>query len=93
MELFRAYFEEEKNITDRGVLVEAAAAAGLDTAAVEKFLAGEEGGREVDAEAERARGRLVSGVPFFTIQDRYVVEGAEEPAAFLEIFEKVAAEL
>ncbi|PLB39181.1 DsbA family oxidoreductase [Aspergillus candidus] len=88
--LFKAYFEEEKNITDRGVLVEAAAAAGLDTAAVEKFLAGEEGGKEVDAEAEKARGQLVSGVPFFTIQDRYVVEGAEEPAAFLEIFEKVA---
>ncbi|PLN84645.1 thioredoxin-like protein [Aspergillus taichungensis] len=92
-ELFKAYFEEEKNITDRRVLVEAAAAAGLETAAVEKFLAGEDGGREVDAEAERARGQLVSGVPFFTIQDRYVVEGAEEPAVFLEIFEKVAAEL
>ncbi|EAW08013.1 DsbA family oxidoreductase [Aspergillus clavatus NRRL 1] len=89
-QLFRAYFEEEKNITDRGVLVEAAAAAGLDRAEVERFLeSGDEGGKEVDLEAERARQRLVTGVPYFTVQGRYAVEGADEPDTFLEIFEKV----
>lgn len=89
-QFFRAYFEEEKNITDRRVLVDSAAAAGLDRGEVEKFLeSGDEGGKEVDLEAERARRRLVTGVPYFTVQGQYAIEGADEPETFLEVFEKV----
>ncbi|GIC93804.1 DsbA family oxidoreductase [Aspergillus udagawae] len=89
-QFFRAYFEEEKNITDRKVLVDAAAAAGLDRGEVEKFLeSGDEGGKEVDLDAERARRRLVTGVPYFTVQGQYAIEGADEPETFLEVFEKV----
>ncbi|GAD97813.1 thioredoxin, putative [Paecilomyces variotii No. 5] len=87
--LFRAYFEEEKNITDRAVLLEAGVRAGLDKAEVEKLLDSDEGGAEVDAEAESARRRFISGVPHFTIQGKYVVSGAETPDAFLEAFEVV----
>ncbi|PLB45396.1 DSBA oxidoreductase [Aspergillus steynii IBT 23096] len=89
--LFRAYFEEEKNITEREVLLEAAATAGLDRAEVENFLASEAGGREVDEEAFRAQRRLVTGVPYFTIQGEYAIEGANEPDAFLEAFDRVKA--
>ncbi|RHZ55640.1 DsbA family oxidoreductase [Aspergillus thermomutatus] len=89
-QLFRAYFEEEKNITDRKVLVDAAAAGGLDRGEVERFLeSGDEGGKEVDLEAERARRRFVTGVPYFTVQGQYGIEGADEPETFLEVFEKV----
>ena len=48
-----------------------------------------EGGNEVDQEAERARRRTVTGVPFFTIQNHYSIGGAEEPDAFLEIFNQI----
>ncbi|KAJ5221113.1 uncharacterized protein N7469_010000 [Penicillium citrinum] len=44
---------------------------------------------EVDAEAGDAARKLVSGVPFFEIQGKYVIEGADEPEAFLEVFERV----
>ncbi|KAL2808173.1 thioredoxin-like protein [Aspergillus granulosus] len=87
--LFRAYFEEEKNITDREVLLEAGVGAGLDRKEVEGLLDGDVGGREVDAEAEKARGQLVTGVPYYLIQGQYAVEGADEPATFLEVFERV----
>ncbi|PYH89742.1 thioredoxin, partial [Aspergillus ellipticus CBS 707.79] len=87
--LFRAYFEEEKNITDPEVLVQAAVGAGLEREAVEKLLDSEEGGDEVDLEAERARRQLVTGVPYFMIQGQYAVEGADEPETFLEVFEQV----
>jgi predicted DsbA family dithiol-disulfide isomerase len=92
--LFRAYFEEEKNITDRDVLREAGVGAGLDESAVKELLEGEadEGGEEVDAEAAAASGRLVSGVPFFEVQGKYAVEGADEPETFLEIFQRVKDE-
>lgn len=91
--LFRAYFEEEKNITDREVLLEAAGTAGLDRAEAERFLGSEEGGREVDEEAFRAQRRLVTGVPYFTIQGEYAIEGANEPDAFLEAFDRVKAQI
>ncbi|PWY78438.1 thioredoxin [Aspergillus sclerotioniger CBS 115572] len=88
-QLFRAYFEDEKNITDPEVLVQAAVGAGLERAAVEQLLASEEGGKEVDLEAERARRQLVTGVPYYMVQGQYAVEGADEPDTFLEVFEQV----
>lgn len=87
--LFAAYFEEEKNITDPRVLLEAGVNAGLDREAVLKLLDSEDGGAEVDSEAKAAARKLVTGVPFFSVQGKYSVEGADEPETFLEIFEKV----
>lgn len=91
-QLFRAYFEEEKNITDPAVLLDAAVGAGLDQGEVQKVLDSDLGGPEVDEEAQTASRRLVTGVPFFSIQGKYSVEGADEPEAFLEIFERIKAE-
>ncbi|KAB8069585.1 thioredoxin-like protein [Aspergillus leporis] len=87
--LFRAYFEEEGNITDRKVLLEAAVMAGLDRGEVERLLESDEGGQEVDVEARRAQRQLVSGVPYFTIQGQYAIGGAEDPSSFLQAFEQV----
>lgn len=91
--LFRAYFEEEKNITDRAVLSEAGISAGLDGGAVRALLDDEdgidEGGEEVDDEAAAASRQLVSGVPYFEVQGKYAIEGADEPETFLEIFQRV----
>ncbi|KAJ5364581.1 uncharacterized protein N7496_010294 [Penicillium cataractarum] len=87
--LFRAYFEDEKNITDPRVLLEAGVEAGLDREEVKKLLDSEEGGAEVDSEAKTASRRLVTGVPYFSIQGKYSVEGADEPETFLEVFEQV----
>lgn len=91
-QLFRAYFEEEKNITDLKVLVEAGVGAGLDRETVKKILDEDVGAQEVDLEAKTAARRLVSGVPYISVQGKYHVEGADEPEAFMEIFEKVKAE-
>ncbi|KAJ5443705.1 uncharacterized protein N7458_007577 [Penicillium daleae] len=87
--LFRAYFEDEKNITDPRVLLEAGVEAGLDQEEVKKLLDSEDGGAEVDSEAKTAARRLVTGVPYFSIQGKYSVEGADEPETFLEVFEQV----
>lgn len=88
-QMFRAYFEEEKNITERGVLLEAGVAGGLDKGEVEKLLDSDAGGKEVDEEADGARRQFVSGVPHFMIQGKYAIEGADEPAAFLEVFGQI----
>ena len=49
----------------------------------------DEGGAEVDKEVKDAKRKFISGVPNFTIQGRYEVQGAEEPSAFLDIFERI----
>ncbi|KAL4786724.1 thioredoxin [Aspergillus varians] len=87
--LFRAYFEEEKNITERDVLVEAGVGAGLDKGEVEGLLNSDVGGKEVDKEAEGARRQFVNGVPYFMVQGQYAIEGADEPETFLEVFERI----
>ncbi|KAJ5126166.1 hypothetical protein N7526_008343 [Penicillium atrosanguineum] len=87
--LFKAYFEDEKNITDVRILEEAGVEAGLARGSVKGLLDSEDGGAEVDGEAKMASRRLVSGVPYFEVQGKYCVEGADEPETFLEIFEKI----
>lgn len=91
-QLFRAYFEEEKNITDLKVLAEAGVNGGLDREEVKKVLDGDVGAEQVDLEAKTASARLVSGVPYISVQGKYHVEGADEPESFLRIFEQVKAE-
>ncbi|KAI9805761.1 MAG: hypothetical protein M1833_005254 [Piccolia ochrophora] len=90
-ELFAAYFESERDITDHDVLVAAAVRAGIEEGEARGWVDGDEGGEKVDEEARRAARRMISGVPHFTIQGKYELGGAQEPEAFLEIFEKVKA--
>jgi predicted DsbA family dithiol-disulfide isomerase len=88
--LFRAFFTEARDIGDRAVLADVAAAAGLDKAEVARFLDSDEGAREVRAEEAKARDIGVEGVPFFTIAGRFAVSGAHEPDTFLEAFAELA---
>ena len=87
--LFRAYFEEEKDITDHTVLLDAAKEAGLPEDEVKKLLQSDQEGPTVDNEVMSAQKMGVTGVPNFTIQDMFVVEGAQEPNAFVQLFERV----
>lgn len=89
--LFQAYFENEQDITSHDVLLRAGVRAGLDEQEVKDLLASDRGGDEVDSEAAMSRDENIGGVPHFTIQDRFELSGAQEPAAFLQLFERVKA--
>ncbi|PSN61341.1 thioredoxin-like protein [Corynespora cassiicola Philippines] len=88
-ELFAAYFENEKDITSRDHLIDAGAKAGLDRSEVAAWLDQGKGGKEVDKEVQDAYAQNISGVPNFTINDRFEVGGAQEPEAFLQLFERL----
>ncbi|KAA8900868.1 thioredoxin-like protein [Sphaerosporella brunnea] len=88
--LFAAYFENEKDITDREVLLAAAEEAGLDRAEAKEWLETGKGGNVVDREVARARMRGISGVPNFTINGFYQLSGAQDPQEFVDIFEEIA---
>lgn len=90
--LFRTYFEEEGDITDPGVLIKAGLAAGMEEKEVRGYLESEQDVDAIQKAATGVREEGISGVPFFAIQGRYMIEGAQEPEGFVKVFERVAAE-
>jgi len=88
-QLFEAYFENEQDITSHQVLQKAAVKAGLDEGQVKEWLSSESGGRQVDEEVVVAQRNLVTGVPNFVINDKYEIQGAQDPAGFKTVFEKI----
>ncbi len=88
-ELFKAYFENEQDITSHEVLQAVGVKVGLDETEVKNYLASDKGGSQVDKEVMQAQSSFIGGVPYFTIQGKYHLEGAQDPEDFLEIFRKV----
>ncbi|KAF3912964.1 hypothetical protein ABW21_db0208422 [Orbilia brochopaga] len=86
-QLFISYFEAEKDITDNNVLKEAAVKGGLAADDVDACLQADQGREEVDSEVASARARHIHGVPHFTINGTAELGGAQEPDAFLELFQ------
>lgn len=88
--LFAAYFENERDITDHATLKAIAAEAGIPEQDFQKAIVeSDQGGKEVDSAAEHARLSGINGVPNYTVQDRFRLNGAREPSAFVSAFEKV----
>ena len=89
--LFEAYFEEGRDIGNADVLVEIASDAGMDSATVADLL--EQGAdREIIENEDAMAHRLgITGVPTFIFQNKYLVSGAVDSEALLEIIDKVTA--
>lgn len=87
--LFNAYFEENEDITSREVLIARGVKAGLDEQETRDWMESGKGGDEVDKEVAKAQMQFISGVPSFTINGQYEIQGAEEPAAFLQVFGEI----
>lgn len=90
--LFRAHFEEGKNIDDPEILAAVAREAGIADQEVRFVLNSEAFAAEVRQDELEARKTGVRGVPFFVFEDRYAISGAQPSEAFLETLEKAWAE-
>lgn len=90
-DLFKAYFEEGRNIGEHAVLVEAAKEAGMDRAVVESLLASDADGEAVAEEAATASRMGITGVPCFLFESKYAVMGAQEVAALSDAIKQIAA--
>lgn len=88
-ELFEKFFEQEQDITDHDVLLRAAESVGIDKAEAGDWLADVDAGVEVDREANEARENGITGVPHFSLNDRFDISGAQESLAFLRLFERL----
>jgi predicted DsbA family dithiol-disulfide isomerase len=86
--LFIAYFRDGLAIGEPDVLRSVAVATGLDARRVDEVLGSDAFAAEVRADEDEARALGVSGVPFYVIDRRYGVSGAQAPELLLELLDK-----
>jgi predicted DsbA family dithiol-disulfide isomerase len=82
--LFAGFFVEGADIGDDATLATLAAAAGLNRADVEEFLASDRGRDEVLATDRHVRASGVSGVPSFFLEGHFLFSGALPPDAMAD---------
>ena len=87
--LFRQYFLEGGDIGNIEILSQAVVHAGLDQAAIEIFLASNEGVEAVKAEEAAGRRLGILGVPYFVLNGTYALSGAQPPEQFLAAFRQI----
>lgn len=90
--LFRAYFVEGRHLGRDDELAALAADAGLDAQEVRDALAARTHAPDVDADVAQARAYGISAVPFFVLDRRYGVAGAQDPDLFAAAIEQAVAE-
>lgn len=86
--LLAAYFLEAENVGDHDVLARVAVEAGLEEARVREVLASQEYADAVAADVAQARAYGATGVPFFVVDSRYGVSGAQPVEVFTQVLER-----
>ena len=90
--LLRAYFTEGRHIGRADDLAELAAEVGLDHDEAQAALTEHTYLPDVKADMAQAVAYGIQGVPFFVIDDRYGISGAQETAHFVAALKQAAAE-
>ena len=91
--LFRAVFDELRDIGSRDVLCDIAARIGMDAGLVGELLDSDRDLAKVEDEATFFRRLGVSGVPTFIYEGRLAVQGAQPPEAHQEVVTELQNEL
>ncbi|HVV14380.1 DsbA family oxidoreductase [Amycolatopsis sp.] len=79
---FRACFTERRSVFDEESLVDLAVEAGLDGAEARDVLRSDAYAADVRADIEEARALGANGVPFFVLDNRFGVSGAQSVETF-----------
>ena len=84
--LFRAYFTEGQDISNRQTLIDVVAEGGLDGQASKEMLNSDVGMEVLSSGREMSQRHQVNGVPFFIINNAITLSGAQAPETFLDAF-------
>lgn len=90
--LFKAYFSEGAALGDSETLVKLASEVGLDADEARRVLESSAYAEEVRADGQRARALGIGGVPFFVLEEKYAVSGAQPTEVFSAALAQVWAE-
>ena len=90
--LFKAYFTDSKNIADPNILAELGTSIGLDAQEVHHTLSGNKYVAEVKKDIAEAAQLGINAAPFFVMDRKYGVSGAQAVPVFLQTLEKSSAD-
>ncbi|REL38241.1 DsbA family oxidoreductase [Rhodohalobacter sp. SW132] len=91
--LLKGYFIDGKNIDSDDFLVETARQAGLNEEEVHKALQSDSIEKEILEDITNARKLGIQGVPFFILNEKYSISGAQPVEVFTQALEKLKDEL
>jgi len=77
-----AYFAQARQVFDHDVIIDVAAGVGLDAAVVREVLDGDAWAEETRQDEDQARQLGIGGVPFFVLDMRLGVSGAQPTELF-----------
>ena len=86
--LLHAYFVEAQNVADHDILARIATEVGLDEVEVKSVLTSNEHADGVEADLRQAAAYGATGVPFFVIDSRYGISGAQPVETFARALER-----
>jgi protein disulfide-isomerase len=90
--LFYAYFTQGRNLSDVTTLIELGKEIGLTEIEVNEALTHSLYVQKVESDTKEAQTLGARGVPFFVINRRYAIAGAQQPNDILKTIEKAFAE-
>lgn len=91
--LFKAYFVDGKNISDRSLLLDLASSIGLDTNEVSQMLDSSEYLDEIKQDMEKSENELdLEYIPFYMINKKHIIQGSIELDEYVAVLEKAYAD-
>ncbi|MEO1220442.1 MAG: DsbA family oxidoreductase [Pseudomonadota bacterium] len=87
--MFKAHFNERKDLSDRDVLCNIAASVGVHREAARTALEDEALEARVVAEERQAWDHNISGVPAMIIEGKFMVPGAQGPETYVNVLRRV----
>ena len=88
--LMDLYFTEGADLTNEGILVQAAADVGLDAEGVRADLDSDKDVAQVEQQAQSAKEAGIGGVPMFIFDGKFAVSGAQSPTYLADALDRVA---
>lgn len=88
--IYKAHFEEGKDISDHSILTELAVTVGLEKDQVDALLSSDEYQDIVLADQQQSSALGAQGVPFFLFNNKFTLSGAQPVETFVKAFEQIA---
>ena len=91
--LFKAYFENGRDIADHETLADIADSVEMDAALVRKLLITDEDAKEIRDRDSHSRKMGVHSVPTFVVANQHAVPGAQAPDLWLQVINDIKEQL
>ena len=87
--LFEAYFTNGLDIGSKEILAQISESVGMDKDEILNFLDSKEGGEETADLEMNFIEKSISAVPAYFINDKYIIQGGQEPETFVSFLRKI----